>query len=129
MALINCPECGKQVSNMCQSCPNCGYPILAALKQAEKNASGNVVIEICEGLIGKVKIENTNSYKILWSGRAGQTAEFSINGETPICIYWGIAGPSQGIKAVVKAWEHYELVWQKELFQKRIVLNKLGNIK
>jgi membrane protein YdbS with pleckstrin-like domain len=27
MALINCPECGKQVSTAAQSCPSCGYPI------------------------------------------------------------------------------------------------------
>lgn len=27
MALINCPECGKQVSDVASSCPNCGYPI------------------------------------------------------------------------------------------------------
>ena len=27
MALINCPECGKEVSNVAESCPHCGYPI------------------------------------------------------------------------------------------------------
>ena len=27
MALITCPECGKQVSNLAPMCPNCGYPI------------------------------------------------------------------------------------------------------
>jgi RNA polymerase subunit RPABC4/transcription elongation factor Spt4 len=27
MALINCPECGKQVSSNALSCPNCGNPI------------------------------------------------------------------------------------------------------
>lgn len=27
MALIQCPECGKQVSNSAKNCPNCGYPI------------------------------------------------------------------------------------------------------
>lgn len=28
MALIKCPECGKEVSDKACSCPNCGYPIL-----------------------------------------------------------------------------------------------------
>ncbi len=28
MSLINCPECGKQVSDKARSCPNCGYPII-----------------------------------------------------------------------------------------------------
>ena len=27
MALINCPECGKQVSDVAQTCPDCGFPI------------------------------------------------------------------------------------------------------
>lgn len=27
MALINCPECGKQISSQAASCPNCGCPI------------------------------------------------------------------------------------------------------
>lgn len=27
MALIKCPECGKEISDKAKSCPNCGYPI------------------------------------------------------------------------------------------------------
>lgn len=27
MALIKCPECGRQVSNQATTCPNCGFPI------------------------------------------------------------------------------------------------------
>ena len=27
MALINCPECGKEISDQAVSCPNCGTPI------------------------------------------------------------------------------------------------------
>ena len=27
MALINCPECGRQVSDQAAACPECGYPI------------------------------------------------------------------------------------------------------
>lgn len=27
MALIKCPECGKEISDRATSCPNCGYPI------------------------------------------------------------------------------------------------------
>ena len=27
MALINCPECGKEVSDKATNCPNCGYPL------------------------------------------------------------------------------------------------------
>lgn len=27
MALINCPECSKEISDKAESCPNCGFPI------------------------------------------------------------------------------------------------------
>ena len=27
MALINCPECNKEISDKAKSCPNCGCPI------------------------------------------------------------------------------------------------------
>lgn len=27
MALINCPECGKEVSDKAKTCPNCGNPL------------------------------------------------------------------------------------------------------
>jgi hypothetical protein len=27
MAMISCPECGKQVSDKAETCPNCGYPL------------------------------------------------------------------------------------------------------
>lgn len=30
MALIECPECGVQVSSSAESCPKCGYPIAGA---------------------------------------------------------------------------------------------------
>ena len=33
MALIKCPECGKQISDKAEMCPQCGYPIL---EKAEK---------------------------------------------------------------------------------------------
>lgn len=27
MPMINCPECGKQISDLASSCPNCGFPM------------------------------------------------------------------------------------------------------
>jgi len=27
MALINCPDCGKEVSDQAPTCPNCGHPL------------------------------------------------------------------------------------------------------
>lgn len=32
MAIINCPECNKEISNKAQNCPNCGFPVLGGSK-------------------------------------------------------------------------------------------------
>lgn len=39
MALIKCPECGKDVSSFCNSCPHCGFPLINNKKTdtADKN--------------------------------------------------------------------------------------------
>lgn len=32
MALINCPECGKEISDKASACPHCGCPIVSKYK-------------------------------------------------------------------------------------------------
>lgn len=43
MALINCPECGKEISDKAQSCPNCGCPASEwnSTKGAESDSQAN----------------------------------------------------------------------------------------
>lgn len=36
MALINCPECGKEVSTAAKACPNCGYPVAERLGETQE---------------------------------------------------------------------------------------------
>lgn len=33
MALIRCPECGREVSSQAPACPSCGYPLQAQVPQ------------------------------------------------------------------------------------------------
>lgn len=35
MALIQCPDCGKQISSQAASCPNCGCPIFGETQVRE----------------------------------------------------------------------------------------------
>jgi hypothetical protein len=54
MPLMNCPDCGKQVSSEARACPNCGYPVAekvagsaAAPTEAPGEAdSGELVAEV-----------------------------------------------------------------------------------
>lgn len=41
MPLINCPECGKQVSDKAPTCPNCGFPLNSiSSNEASSDAEG-----------------------------------------------------------------------------------------
>jgi membrane protein YdbS with pleckstrin-like domain len=33
MALVNCPECGKEVSTAAPTCPSCGFPVAAQMAE------------------------------------------------------------------------------------------------
>lgn len=37
MALINCPECGREISSSAPSCPHCGYVLSRKIKEPVKN--------------------------------------------------------------------------------------------
>lgn len=42
MALITCPECGKEISDTARSCPNCGYPITT--KESKENLTTSAAV-------------------------------------------------------------------------------------
>lgn len=59
MALIKCPECKKKISDQCNSCPHCGYPITSS---EESNANEKETLEK-----EKSTAENKNPiYKKVW---------------------------------------------------------------
>ena len=47
MAMINCPECTKEISDQANACPNCGLPI-------QKNESSASEIVLKEGLANQI---------------------------------------------------------------------------
>lgn len=53
MALIKCPECGRQVSNIAQNCPSCGFPLGEKFKK-EKAEIRNIGIVKSLYLIGLI---------------------------------------------------------------------------
>lgn len=48
MALVKCPECGREVSDAAVKCPNCGYPLKAEQKKKEREARKNQPVECPE---------------------------------------------------------------------------------
>ena len=45
MALVQCPECGKSISDKAASCPNCGLPIVQQTETVNSNQS--VICPVC----------------------------------------------------------------------------------
>lgn len=91
MALIKCPECGKEISDKAGSCPGCGCPL------SEMITSGLVRIKIpnniVEGGIGlfcsRDAVIYDANYKRLWNGKHGDNARFTIDKPTDIIIDLG----------------------------------------
>lgn len=46
MALINCPECGKEISDKASACPSCGCPINKEETSCSKSNKKNILIPI-----------------------------------------------------------------------------------
>lgn len=91
MALIKCPECGKEISDKAKTCIFCGCPL------QEMALSGDVRIKmpnnIVEGMVGlfssrRAAVEDGYG-KILWEGKHGENARFQVNGPTTITIRLG----------------------------------------
>lgn len=90
MALIKCPECGKEISDKAKACPNCECPM------DEMTTSGTVRIKkpnnIVEGWIGLFSLRDASvsaNGKVLWKDHHGENAEFTIEKPTKITINLG----------------------------------------
>lgn len=46
MALIKCPECGKNISNTAKVCPNCGFKKRKVKKQSQSKKTIKDIFEI-----------------------------------------------------------------------------------
>lgn len=80
MALIKCPECGKEVSDKAYNCPNCGYPF------DEYDYDYEDDIEVCE----RCGSDNISYQREEIGSFGGSVGSFEENGHG--CLYWIIFG-------------------------------------
>ncbi len=89
MALITCPECGKQVSSAASSCPDCGYPL------AQNTDSGYVKIKTPYQIEGarqklfKKTLVSISGKDVRWCDELGSMARFKVDGPTMVNIDLG----------------------------------------
>ena len=72
MALVKCPECGKEVSDKADKCPNCGCPV----EHIKKDGTNE---ELTDNKMGFVKVEeNGKAQKTLSKNKAAVFGVFLI---------------------------------------------------
>ncbi len=74
--LIKCTECGHDVSDKAESCPNCGCPVSEILQVPEKGIFCNINgkredITWIKEMIEKFSEAELNHYKYIWSQEIG----------------------------------------------------------
>lgn len=115
MALIRCPECGKEISNKARACPNCGMPILQDGNQSEEASEYGIIIcrkcgysipanhkycDNCGEELGKcVEIIRNDSFDIDTLDKTENThlQRVLLDGEDVRCIAKGTLFSSVGI--------------------------------
>lgn len=110
MAIIMCPECGKEVSSAAFSCPSCGYPLAAG------EETGYVRIKTPGQIVGaskysfrKTKVTISSEKGILWAGELGNVARFKVSGPTHISIDMG--NNARVLKTTVHPFSEYRMVY------------------
>lgn len=124
MALIKCPDCGKEVSSQAVACPVCGFPI------AKANPKGTVAIKVDVNAIPNVKIFVAGTDVLLWEGRTGEVARFQVDRPTAISIGWGLNCASYPSieKVTVEAGGRYECKTVAGFWMPKNIFNRIDTI-
>lgn len=119
MALISCPECGKQISDHAVACPNCGYPIAGSISYtAVPSDSVKILIEEHPSISSfYVPIKNANGEK-LCTARAGSVVTIKIKEPTTITLCGQLG--RRMFSAPVVPGRKYKATWRMGLVQASI---------
>ena len=112
MAIIKCPECGREISDKAKVCINCGCPIEANSKNGKvwiKIPNTNkIAVGFTMFLSSRRAVITDLCGRELWSGHHGENASFEVTGETKVFIDLG--GFANKIVGIVKPHCKYTLV-------------------
>lgn len=116
MALIKCPECGKQVSDKAQTCPNCGFSISQLFND-------EIMIQIdrdpSQPFLGTIiDIKNAYTGELLVRGNAGSL--FTIKSKEPVTITFNMITKKNMCETTVEPGRKYRATWSAGLFQQLI---------
>ena len=125
MAMIKCPECGKDVSDKAKSCPHCGCPIESL------SPSGTVKIKVSvlkapTGLNGNQTVSIFSNNNVIWEGNSGEVAELFFEGATNIKVKYHMSlmhygGECSGIVDPAKS-KKYNVSARQGIMSTKLVL-------
>lgn len=111
MALIKCPECGKEISDKASSCINCGFPLSQMIKSGIVKIKMPRTEQMAGGLAGLFASKDVSIISkgiTVWKGKHGETASFTIDGPIKIIIDLGSWG--ELVRGMVEPNKRYELI-------------------
>ena len=82
MALINCPECNREVSSTAKNCPHCGFAINEAVSDLVR-----IKVDIDPDRIGRwIYVKDASTKEILAQGAAGSVLEFRTQNDRRVYL-------------------------------------------
>lgn len=90
VAMIRCPECGNDVSDKAQSCPNCGCPVEVLSPNGTVKIKVSV-LKASSGYNGNQKVSILSDGNILWKGNAGEIAEVAFEEATNVTVRYHLS--------------------------------------
>lgn len=110
MALINCPECNKEISDKASACPNCGCPLSEIVKGGTVRIKmPNNIVQGIAGLFSsrKAVVKDRDGF-ILWEGSHGENASLYV--EEPRDIIIELGGWANPVSGTIEPKRKYSLV-------------------
>lgn len=105
MALINCPDCNKQVSNNAPTCPGCGARIAT---DKESTGSGVQQLQTIQETSKQLKLQTLYSGLLIAAGAFGVfAAEPGSGGATVAAVVAGV-GVLWYIATRYRIWWHHK---------------------
>ena len=133
MALIKCPECGRQVSDKAKACPDCGFPI------AENRPDGDVLIRVGDFTLGNrndwasrslvLIIRDNKTDEILAQGNQRSVIRLHLDGPTTADFYVrNIGRGTHWCTEVLQPGKKYEFVMIRKMITVKYLLNEVDHI-
>lgn len=106
MALIQCPVCGKDVSENATACPHCGEPVKKVQAAPKIVESGTEYFTVTGGNRFELAVETNQRIQAV-------TQQLAQQGKTVVSVY---TTDPQPLRMVFKFWQNnVTLTWQKTI--------------